>query len=111
MSRKLEETVPEAPVGAADAPPPSNKLPKLATASVPVVQTSASETAATLKSSAPAATTGGITFFALRRKTTGECVVVSGVEGISPGDTVYGAFPDFGQAQEAVTSNCFAVRP
>ena len=55
---------------------------------------------------ASATAPGAITFYALSRKTTGECVVVAGAEGISPGDTVYGAFPDFRQAQDAVTANC-----
>ena len=49
---------------------------------------------------------GGMVFYAVQRKTTGQCVVVAGDEGLSPGDTVYGAFPTFRQAQYQVVSRC-----
>ncbi len=50
--------------------------------------------------------TGGMAFFAVRQKTTGQCVVVAGEEGISAGDTIYGVFPSFGEAQTQVTKVC-----
>ncbi len=49
---------------------------------------------------------GNLVFYALRQKAGGRCVVVAGEEGISPGDTVLGAFPDFQQAQYEVVSRC-----
>jgi hypothetical protein len=51
-------------------------------------------------------TGGGLSFFAIRQKATGDCVVVAGEEGISPGDTVYGAYPAFQPAQDALAAEC-----
>ncbi|MCJ7754711.1 MAG: nuclear transport factor 2 family protein, partial [Thermoanaerobaculales bacterium] len=110
-SQELEKTVQEAPVGMAETPSTVGKLPKLATATVPVVQNPAAETGVVKVGPSAASTTGGLTFFSLRRKTSGECEVVAGVEGIAPGDTIYGAFPDFGRAQEAVSANCTGGQP
>jgi hypothetical protein len=53
-----------------------------------------------------ASTDGGLAFFAVRQKSSGQCVVVAGEEGISRGDTIFGAFPSFGEAQEELTSRC-----
>lgn len=54
----------------------------------------------------PTSATKGLVFYALRKKPTGHCVVVAGEEGISPGDTVLGAFSTFQQAQYEVVSRC-----
>ncbi|MCK5379002.1 MAG: NPCBM/NEW2 domain-containing protein, partial [Acidobacteria bacterium] len=49
---------------------------------------------------------GGMAFYALRQKNSGQCAVVAGGEGISPGDTVYGVFPSFSEAQDLLTNRC-----
>lgn len=49
---------------------------------------------------------GGMAFYAVRQQKTGQCVVVAGDEGISPGDTIYGVFPSFREAQDQITSRC-----
>lgn len=51
-------------------------------------------------------TTGNIAFYAIRQKNTGQCAVVAGGEGISPGDTVFGVFPSFPEAQNLLTNRC-----
>jgi hypothetical protein len=99
----LEEGVPTAPVGPPETPPTGAKLPKLAVAAEIGDVAAGGSSQATVSA---ASTSGGLTFFALRRKTTGACEVVAGVEGISPGDTVLGAFPDFGAAQAALAAGC-----
>ncbi len=48
----------------------------------------------------------GMTFFAIRQKTTGQCVVVAGDEGLSPGDTIFGVFGAFQPAQDVIMSQC-----
>ena len=78
---------------------------------MPGTQTSTSVSGPPKASPSVASAPGGLTFFALRRKTTGECAVVAGAEGISSGDTVYGAFPDFGRAHEALTAECGGKQP
>lgn len=54
---------------------------------------------------------GGIAFYAVRQKTTGQCVVVAGDEGISAGDTIYGVFPSFQEAQDLITNTCSQTGP
>jgi hypothetical protein len=49
---------------------------------------------------------GTMAFYALRQKATGQCVVVAGEQGISPGDTIYGVFASFGEAQGQLDSRC-----
>jgi hypothetical protein len=51
-------------------------------------------------------TGGTMAFYALRQKATGQCVVVAGEQGISPGDTIYGVFTSFGEAQGLLDSRC-----
>lgn len=75
-----------------DAPPP---------APAPVSTPSPSAPVAT-----PAPQPTGLTFYAVRQKATGQCVVVVGTQGITAGDTVYGAFTGFEQAQNAVQNQC-----
>jgi hypothetical protein len=105
-TQELEETVPQVPAGAVKPPPTNGKLPKLATPRPPVSQASPDGNNTGDGSSAAAATSAGLTFFALRRKASGECEVVAGAEGISPGDTVIGGFSDFRAAQEALKASC-----
>ena len=64
------------------------------------------QTPATIQSPASPQSVGGLAFYAIRQKNTGQCVVVAGGEGISPGDTVYGVSPSFGEAQDLLTSQC-----
>jgi len=52
------------------------------------------------------AITGSGRFYALRRKVGGQCLVVVGEEGMEPGDTVFGAFNTFEEAQYQVVSRC-----
>ena len=51
----------------------------------------------------------GLVFYAIHQKTSGQCVVVVGKEGVEVGDTVYGSFGDFQQAQETVTAQCIGA--
>ena len=111
LSSELEASAPAEPAGAPDPSPTTGKLPKLATQSLPVVQTSPTGGGAGDTGATSVSATGGLTFFALRQKATGQCVVVAGTEGISPGDTIFGAFTEFGRAQEAVTANCDGGQP
>jgi len=55
--------------------------------------------------------TGALMFYAIRQMATGQCVVVAGDAGISPGDTVFGVFPTFQPAQDVVISQCAGNRP
>ncbi|MCP4895332.1 MAG: hypothetical protein GY906_00015, partial [bacterium] len=50
--------------------------------------------------------TSGLTFFAVRQKASGQCVVVAGAEGISAGDTIFGSFPTYAEAQVAMIESC-----
>ncbi len=111
LSSELEASVPAAPAGVPDPLPTTGKLPKLATQSSPVVQTSPTGGGAAGTGVTTVSAGGGLTFFAIRQKATGQCVVVAGAEGISPGDTVYGAFLEFGRAQESVKANCDGGQP
>jgi len=74
-----------------------------ATAQGPI---SSSTTTATPHTPPPSQSTGGMDFYAVRQKGTGQCVVVVGNEGISPGDTLFGVFPSFPEAQDLLTSRC-----
>jgi hypothetical protein len=49
---------------------------------------------------------GALSFFAIRQRATGQCIVVAGNEGVAPGDTVLGVFPFFQPAQDVITSQC-----
>jgi len=106
LSQELEATVPAGPHGAPESSQSQHKVPKLAPATPAVATTVAAGDGSTSTSVTSAGNGGGITFFALRRNTTGACEVVAGPEGISPGDTVLGAFPVFGAAQQAISENC-----
>ncbi len=103
---ELEETVPQASDVVPETTTTDPKLPKLAVAATPGHQSASTGSGTQKPSNSAASANDGLTFFALRRKANGACEVVAGAEGISPGDTVFGAFPDFGRAQEAVTANC-----
>lgn len=105
-SLELEETV--APADDPETPVPSSKskLPKLAAATAPVAVGASHQSTPSASATGSAPANGGLTFFALRRRATGACEVVAGAQGISPGDTVFGAFPDFGAAQRAVAAGC-----
>lgn len=59
----------------------------------------------------PATDQPGLTFLAVRLKATGQCVVVAGTEGISAGDTIYGSFTTYAEAQQAVTTQCGGGKP
>ncbi|HPR64203.1 MAG TPA: hypothetical protein PK014_08260 [Thermoanaerobaculia bacterium] len=45
-------------------------------------------------------------FLALKRKESGQCVVVVGVEGILPGDRVYGTYSTYEEARKALDKHC-----
>lgn len=111
LSGELEASVPAERTGAPDPSPTTGKLPKLAIQSSPVVQTSPKGDGGGGTGAASVSAGGGLTFFSIRQKATGQCVVVAGAEGISPGDTIFGAFPEFGRAQEAVTALCAGRQP
>jgi len=53
----------------------------------------------------------GVVFYALQRNGGGSCLVVAGEAGIQAGDTVFGAFPSFQQAQYEVVSRCGQAGP
>ncbi len=103
---EFEKSVPHVSDVVAETTTTNPKLPKLAAAATPGHQSGSTGPGTQKSSTSAASPSGGLTFYALRRKTTGDCEVVAGAEGIAPGDTIFGAFPDFGGAQEALTANC-----
>lgn len=106
LSDELEQEGAAVPQGAAEPPSAASKLPKLAGVSAPAAGAQPQRTGSSTAAPATAGQAGGLTFFALRRKATGQCEVAAGAEGISPGDTVLGAFADFAAAQAAVQASC-----
>ena len=50
-------------------------------------------------------------FYAVYRKADGACVVVAGEEGITAGDTIYGAFPSYAAAEAEIGLRCTPGRP
>lgn len=106
LSRELDDTVPAAEVEASAPTPPTTKLPKLAPAPVAVAQAVPTGSGAVTPVATEASTDGGLAFFAVRQKSSGQCVVVAGEEGISRGDTIFGAFPSVGEAQNELISRC-----
>jgi hypothetical protein len=111
LSEELETSVPPAPAGQVVPPPPSAALPKLAAVPATGAPNSSTGTGAAAPLATGSTTASGLTFFAVRQKATGQCVVVAETEGISPGDTIFGAFPDFGDAYQAMSSKCAEGAP
>ena len=70
-----------------------------------MTQSTAQNTAA-IGAVGSSSTGGTMAFYALRQKATDQCVVVAGEQGISPGDTIYGVFTSFGEAQGLLDSRC-----
>ena len=106
LSQELEATVPPASDVEAGTAQGHGKLPKLAAATAAADPGAPSQAAGVKPSASSASADSGFTFFALRRKANGACEVVAGAEGISPGDTVLGAFPEFDAALQAATAGC-----
>jgi hypothetical protein len=106
LSRELEASVPTAPPGGPEPLLVTTETAYLAASPDPAIESPppAAGTVTALPIAVPGA--GGLTFFAVRQKASGQCVVVAGIEGIAPGDTIFGEFSEYRRAEEAVVRKC-----
>lgn len=101
LSKQLESTVDKAP------PPAPLQISSTGPTAVdgsPVAESAAPAFPAGSVWNNPEA--AGLRFLAVRQKATGQCVVVAGIEGIAPGDTIYGEFEEYRSAAEALARLC-----